>query len=442
MRLYWKILAGVFFLVLLTGANGFAQLDLHGQVFYDSYIYHQDAEGFARPSPSYTSYLTTPGSGGLAGVPVGTAPAAADRDQTYFDLNHATSIRAHWRNKEGLGAFYAMYMTGDPSQSLNTGGGGFNVGVSVALLYWDINPNLRIVAGKGGTTQVFTPLDPKRYMGYDGISHVTMLGYGNINSKYQNNLRFTYKFNQNFKLDVAFLNPRLSMDNESYLAFGPGFTAKTGTAVDNVSMVPKVEIAVPMTFQGKWGNFMFTPSAMYLKSKFENVQDGHDDSITSYGLSASTKFKLFDFEMMAEYNFGQNLANAARTGESQCTPFKMEYVYGGLWKGMAARSYNGTVYDGKTHSFWVSAGYTIAKKVTPTIFYGRNDSERDMPGASMDCDTTTQCYGITIPIKVTRNLSIVPEYTVWDNGDNNQVDGTYYDFGKESIMGIQMRLMF
>ncbi len=438
MRLNWKLFVGMFLFVLLTGTNASAVLDLHGQVFYDAYVYHQDAQGFARPG--YTGFLTTPGSGGIGGVTPGTTPAAADRDQTYFDLNHATAIRGHWRNKDGLGAFFGMYMNGDPQQSSSSSSGGFNVGISVALMYYDINPNLRLIVGKGGTTQVFSPEDPTRYMGYDGIGHVTGLGYGNINSKYQDNIRLTYKFNQNFKFDIALLNPRLSLDNESYAAAGPGFTAKTGTAVDNASRIPKLEMGVPMNFQGSWGHVLFTPSAMYLKSEFENVASG-DDSITSYGLSASSKISIDNFKLRFEYNYGQNLANAARTGEAQATPFKWEYIIGGLWKGMAARAYNGKVYDGETHAFWVQAGYDIANKVTPTFFYGRNDSQRDMPDG-LSCDTTTQFYGVSLPIKITKNLTISPEYMIWDNGDNNKIDGTFYDFGKESLLGVQMRLVF
>lgn len=438
MRLYWKLFLSMFLFVLLTGTNAFAVLELHGQVFFDSYVYHQDAEGFA--GTGYTGTTTTIGSGGVAGVPPGTNPAADDRDQTYFDLNHATAIRGHWRNKEGLGAFFGMYMNGDPQQSSSSGSGGFNVGVSVAVLYYDITPDLRIIAGKGGATQVFSPEDPTRYMGYDGIAHVTGLGYGNINSKYQNNIRMTYKFNPNVSLDLALLNPRLCSD-DSYAAAGPGFTAKAGTVVENVTTLPKLEVALPMFYKGSWGNIKFTPSAMYLKSEFQNVASG-EDTLTSYGLAASSKINIEDFKLEFEYNYGQNLANAGRIGESQVTPFKNEYIYGGLWTGMAARVSNGTVYDGITHSFYVEVGYEIAKMVTPTFLYGRNNSEREMDALGLTCDTTTQMYSFTLPIKITKNLTVAPEYTIWDNGDRNIINGVTKDFGKESLVGVQMRLIF
>lgn len=442
MRLYWKLFVSVFLLgIFLAGTNVFAAgLELHGQVFYDAYVYSQDAEGFA--GTGYTTQLTSPGSGGIAGVTPGTVPAAADRKSTYFDLNHATAIRGHWRNQEGLGAFFGMYMNADPSQSSTTGSGGFNVGVSVAVMYWDVTPKLRLIAGKGGADTVFSPEDPTRYMGYDGIAHVTGLGYGNINSKYQNNVRMVYKFNDNVSLDLAMMNPRLSAAG-SYAAFGPGFTAKAGTAVENHTTIPKIEAALPMNYKGSWGNIKFTPSAMYLKSEFENVASG-EDSLTSYGLAASTVLNIENLKLEFEYNYGQNLANAARTGESQVTPFKWEYIVGGLWKGMAARVVNGQVYDGKTNAFYVEAGYEIAKLVTPTLLYGRNESERDMDvlGGGYTCRTTTQMYSFSLPIKVTPNLTIAPEYTIWDNGDSNVIDGVVKDFGKESLVGVQMRLIF
>lgn len=440
---------GVLISVLMMNIPVWAAVDIGGQVFFDSYYYHQDSQGFGRPY--YPGQKTQPGTGGIGGVKVGTTSKADDRKQTYFDLNHATALRFHWTNQQGLGAFIVTYMNADPAQS-SVGGAdpGFKVGVSVATIYYDIIKDLRLTIGRGGVTQVFSPFDPHTYMGYDGVCKVEGLGYGNINSKYQDGIRLTYKPIPMVALDLSVFNPRLTADTE--LMGGPGFKAKTGTAIDNVSRIPKVEFGVPITIGGTWGRVAFTPSVMYLKQQFNNVASG-DDSITSYGLSAGGLVEVFGAKLMAEYNYGQNLYSASRIGEATVYPFKYEYITGGLRNVMGARAYNGTIYDAKTHSFWVQLGYNIMGRVAPTVFYGRNTTKRDMPTAPSpspatgidaygDSDFTTQMYGINAPITITKNFKIVPEYMVYNNGGSNKINGTEYDFGKEWLAGVQFQLTF
>jgi hypothetical protein len=438
---------GVFLSIFIMSIPVWAAVDISGQIFVDTYYYHQDAQGFGRLAGGKTQ----PGSGGVGGIPAGSTAAASDRNQTYFDLNHATALRFLWTNEEGVGAFTAIYMNTDPTQSVGTDPG-FKVGVAVALLYWDITKDLRLTAGRGGLTEVFSPFNPTTYMGYDGVAKVEGLGYGNVNSKYEDNLRFTYKFGKVAALDLALLMPRLTPDTE--LAGGAGFVAKAGTTIDNVSTIPKIEFGVPLTFGFNWGRVAFTPSAMYLQQQFNNVGAG-DSSITSYGLSAGGSIQVAGLKLTGEYNYGQNLPNAGRPGESQAYPFKAELINGGLAAAMAARVFNGnnTVYNATTNAFWVQLGYTIADRISPTLFYGMNNTKRDMPtGPSPSPATglpaygntnfTTQFYGINIPILLKKNLSIVPEFMIYDNGSSNQVNGTTYDFGKEWLAGVEFRLFF
>jgi len=443
-------LSVVLLFIFILNLPALAALDINGQVFFDMYYYHQDKEGFARPYYwTAAGMKTQPGSGGVAGIPVGQRSSADDRYQTYFDLNHASSLRFHWTNEEGLGAFTVLYMNAEPYQSQGTDPG-FHVGVSIVNLYYDVTKNLRITAGKGGATEIFSPYNPYTTMGYDSICKVELLGYGNINSKYANNLRFTYKFNPMVALDFGLFNPKLLADTE--LMGGPGFVAKTGTSIDNDSKIPKIEVSVPLNFTGDWGQVSVTPSAMYLKQQFGNVSSG-DDSVTSYGLSLGGKAALFGFTLMGEYNYGQNLYSASRVGEAQVYPFKYEYITGGIRNAMGARAYAGQVYDAKTNAFWIQLGYTILGRVTPTLYYGRENTNRDMPtGPSPspstgidpygDTSVTTQAYGISIPIKVTKLLTVVPEYMIYDNGNSNKINGTTYDFGKEWVAGVQFRLHF
>lgn len=415
-----------------------AVVEISGRVFVDSYFYHQDKEGYGREG--YPVTKTQPGSGGIGGIAEGGTTAAEDRNQGYLDLNHATHLRFHWKNEEGLGALSVAYMNADPAQSVNTDPG-FNVGVSIAVLYFYLSKQFRVTAGKGGATQVFSPFDPETYMGYDGVCKVEALGYGNINSKYQNNIRLTYHFIPEAALDFAFLMPRLTADSETM--GGAGFVAEEGTDLENVSTLPKVELGIPITLESNWAKLKFTPSAMYLKQEFANVAS-KDDSITSYGLSAGASMEVGGLELTAEFNHGQNLFNAARVGEATVYPFKYELIVGGLRGVMSARVYDGEIYDSTTNAGWVQLGYNIADRVKPTLFYGMNNTTRDMPTAEGygNSDFTTRMYGVNLPITLTENLKMVPEYMVYDNGDSNEINGTTYDFGQEWLAGLELQLSF
>lgn len=415
-----------------------AAVDISGSIFLDTYYYHQDKEGFARPG--YTDFKTTPGSGGIGGIPEGMTIDAEDRDQTYFDLNHASNLRFHWTNEKGLGARTIIYMNGDPKQQ-SSSDAGFNVGISVIYLYYDINKDLRLAAGKGNITEVFSPFNPSRYMGYDGIAKVTGLGYGNVNTKYENNIRLTYKLNETAKVDFALVDPRMVSDTD------PGFTPKPDTSIDNVTKIPKLELGIPLEFKNNGLKATVTPSFFWLKSEFNNVEEGGDDSITSYGASLGGSVKIGKWTFKGEYNHGQNFWDAARSGIATCYPFKHEYITGGLRSIMGAK-YSPTdhkIYDSETDAFWVQLGYRIGM-ITPTLFYGQNSTERDMPAtpdlSQGDSDFTTKFYGINAPIMITRNLHVVPEFMIWDNGDSNKINEIKYDFGKEWMAGLQFRIYY
>ncbi len=436
---------------LVMSVPTWAALDIKGQVFFDTYYYHQDAQGFSRPGYSVVPNMKTqPGSGGIAGIPAGTTTQAEDRNQTYLELNHATALRFHWTNEQGLGAFIATYMNAEPTQALGTDAG-FKVGVSTAFLYYDIIKDLRLTVGRGGFTQVFSPYDPSTLMGYDGVCKVQGLGFGNINSKYQNSIRLTYKLPMIATLDLALLDPKMTGDTE-VAAGGPGFVPVAGTAIDNNSRIPKVELAVPLAIGGKWGFVQVTPSAMYLKQQFNNVASG-DDSVTSYGLSMGANAKIFGVKVMAEYNYGQNLWNAGKPGQATVYAFKYEYITGGMRSAMGGRIFNGQMYDAKTHAFWIQAGYDILNRVEPTLFYGRHNTKRDMPDAPSpspltgvpaygNSDYTTQMYGANVLIKIRPNFHVVPEFMMYDSGSSGRINGTDYDFGKEWLAGVQWRLYF
>ncbi len=447
-------------LISVTAVPAMAKLDIGGAVIADCYYYQQDKEGFAYVPPGSTGSRTTPGSGGLAGFPDGYESDEEDRVSTYFDLNHATHLRFRWSTEHGVGMYFTPYMNGDPSQSAQTKDlsgykVGFRVGVSNVVGWWDITPKLRIIAGKGGYETIFSPDDPGTSMGYDGVSKVRGLGYGNINSNYQNGVRFTYNFTPSVSLKLGLLESRLTDNNspndvvETYLlSLGvdlvptpyhdkPLLLAETGTIADNNTVLPKLELALPMSFVGHGMSLLLTPSLMYLEQTFDNIAPGADDSILSYGYALGAQLRVGKFSFITEVNIGQNMKNAARIGTSQCYPFKSEYT--AIANIQAARADDtGKVYDSETIAGWVEVNYNIGK-FQPSLYYGRHEVKRDMPGA--DSEATTQFYGFNCRIHLAKHFILKPEFMIYDNGDGKLL-GTDYEFGQETLAGTQLIWIF
>lgn len=435
-------------MVTLMAGTALAAVDIGGYIAFDLYYYQQDKEGFAFVPPGSEADRTTPGSGGLAGFPEGYTSDEADRESLYFDLNHSSHIRFRWTSENGVGIFMSPYMHGDPSQSGDAGNKyGFKVGIANAVGWWDITGKLRLIAGKGGYETIFSDYSPGTTMGYDGIGKVLGYGYGNIGSSFQNGVRFTYKFTNNFQAKLGLLESRLT-SNElpapiPYLTYVPYhpyplLPAQPGTVVDNNTILPKIEIALPVSFKIGSALLNISPSGMYLKQTFDNVAAGADDSITSYGLSLGASVKVKAFQLKTEINYGQNLYNAGRIGVATTYPFKSEYAPSIGYIQAARADATGKIQDSELIAGWVEVNYQIGK-FKPALYYGRAEVSRDLPNA--DNEATTQFYGFNCSIQLINHFYLVPEAMVYDNGDGKLM-GTNYDFGKELVVGTQLKWLF
>lgn len=460
-------------MVAVMAGPAFATVDIGGYLCFDLYYYQQDVEGFA-----YDSGRTTPGSGGLSGFPDGYTTLEDDRHATYFDLNHSTSIRFSWTSDNGVGLYITPYMQGDPSQSgkdsntYDSAKHGFKVGIANAVGWWDITSQLRIIAGKGGYETIFSDYSPGTTMGYDGVGKVIGYGYGNIGSSFQNGVRFTYKINKNFQVKLGLLESRLTADvlppddfvdalppylqtpEGSRIAFGlfpyhpyPLLLTEPGTRADNNTVLPKFEVAVPISFKVGPALVNLSPNGMYLQQTFDNIADGADDTITSYGLSLGASVKIKAFELKTEINYGQNLYNAGRTGVATTYPFKAEYAPTIGYIQSARTDANGKIHDSELLAGWVEVNYKIGK-FKPALFYGRQEVSRDMPAspyapglANLNSEATTQFYGFNCSINLTNHFYLVPEIMIYDNGDGMLL-GQHYSFGKELMAGTQFKWLF
>lgn len=450
--------------VSIIAVPAIAEFKIGGYIAADAYAYRQDKEGFALPLGIYAR-RTTPGSGGIAGVPDGTAIKEEDRLQTYFDLNHSSHIWFRWTNEQGVGIFITPYLNGDPTQTSPTEDlsgykYGFRMGISNAVGWWDITSKLRIVAGKGGYDTIFSSSDPGTTMGYDGICKVLGIGYGNIVSSYQNGIQLAYKFAPWISVKLGLIESRLT-DNKSPndsvdhyfkelledvgvnladLAYHdkPMLKEEAGTKADNVTVLPKLEMAVPVILKFSDVLLILSPSAMYMQQSFDNIADGADDTIVSYGYALGTQLKINSFSLKTELTAGQNFKNAGRIGVATCYPFKAEYA-AGIGSIQSARADStGKVYDSETVAGWAEVRYNVGR-FEPALYYGLQAVKRDMPGA--DSEATTQFYGFNCDIHLVGNFTLNPEFMVYDNGEG-ELMGTDVIFGKEVVTGMQLKWRF
>ncbi len=439
------ITAMALWLVVILSGMAFAAVDLGGSVAMDLYYYKQDKAGFGGGRVSGSG---TPTTGGFAGINDQWQTVEEDRSATFLDFSKTSTIWLRWTNEGGSGLFILPVLAGDANQPSGTAA--LNVAFVMAFGWWRITPEFTLSIGKG-TPDVFSPLDPETQMGYDAVGKVTGLGYGNINAKYQNGIKLKYTLGRHVTLNLGLYESRLTdPNNASYTSVGPYLNFKKSSpqaVVDNVSKLPKMEISAPLTF----GKTKIIPSAMYLLQTFDNIADGADDTITSYGVSLAGETEWRIVIVRGEVNYGQNWLNASKINVATSIPFKSEYVPALAFAQSAMADAGGKIHNSENFAFWLQGGLKLGR-FKPSLIYGYQSTRRDTP--TREADIHTQMYGLVCPITITANLSVTPEIMVYDNGNGNRFFHLYragatgyplsdvYDCGKEILAGAQIRWKF
>lgn len=447
MRLTKAIMALVVLLTLSGATWAWAAFEAGGSVAVDFMYYSQDKEGFGGDK-GVARKGGTPTTAGYAGLNDDWTTVEKDRSATFVDFSKTSFLWFRWTTKTNDGLYVVPVLAGDARQA--TGTSSLTVAFVSAYGWYRVTPALTIFLGKG-MPDIFSPYDPATYVGYDSIGKVTGLGYGNINSKYQNGLTIKYLFSPKVSLDFGFFESRLvDPNNSEYTSFGPyiGFSKDSADAkVDNVSTLPKVELSLPLMF----GRTKIVPSAMYLQQKFDNIAPDADDTITTYGVSLATEINIGNFQFMGEYNYGQNWYDAAKLNVNTSYPFKSEYVAALGWAQSAAGASDGKLYDAECMAYWLQGSFKLGR-FKPTLIYGNQTAKRDIP--TQEVDVETQMYGVNCPIEITKHLKITPEFMIYDNGDSNkflhfgrlQATGystsDVYDCGQETVIAIETRWRF
>lgn len=322
---------------------------------------------------------------------------------------------ARWTNEDNVG----MYI------EFGIGAGGDNEdGVTLRHAYgwWDITTQAQIMAGK--STTPFSPLNPNVRIGTNsGEKHSIGVGYGNFYSGRFAQVRFTYKFTKSVRLAIAMVDPHgkaaynVAEDLNQILPPAPGKT------VTDMSKVPRFDVGMPLYI----GNFKLYPSLFYQKKNMDDVLPGVGDSINCWGGSFGlhTGFGPVSFE--GEFNYGQNWGNTRGT----------------IGKGPAAQHSSATFYnnqldDTSNLAYWLDLGFKSGLATFHGI-YGSFSSRGD----KNPMEYTTQMYGISVPMDVSKGFRIRPEIMWYDRGSNNKdSDGKSVNNGREAIYGLQFQATF
>ncbi|MBN1101777.1 MAG: hypothetical protein JXL84_00035, partial [Deltaproteobacteria bacterium] len=116
-----------------------------------------------------------------------------------------------------------------------------------------------------------------------------------------------------------------------------------------------------------------------------------------------------------------------------------------------ARSYvdtagNTRITDSEVLAFWVQLAFNFGPAEIQGIF-GMHDADTDGNPtiANSKREITRYMYGIIVPIKVTKNFSIMPNimyYDCDDNGNDGDGDAWMTDYGDDLMIGAHFRLTF
>ena len=344
---------------------------------------------------------------------------------TAIQVPNISRLYARWTNEDNVG----MYIELGLGQEYGSVEWSWSDRVEVRHAYgwWNINQNLKIMAGK--TTTPLSPLNPSQMLGTrSGSYNIIGAGYGDLYPSRIPQVRGTYKFNKNIRLALALVDPTAVADVV-------GDRGPWSWGVEYSTKIPRVDIGVPLTF----ANFNLYPSFMWQRRTVDIIRQSYyaeeygypnDDEMTTYIASLGFKTGWGQLALSAEGNWGKNWGNAGGF---------MGYSYPAIFSSAGYK--NGEINNAETYSYWADLSYKIGP-VTPHLIYGEMSTKNTY--GNMDFDTKASMYGISCPIQLAKGFSIRPEVMWYDDG-NVDVSGEFsenYNAGKYMIAGVQFQITF
>ena len=340
---------------------------------------------------------------------------------TTIQLPNITRFYARWTNEDNVG-MYIEFGLGQNAGGIDAGSSddAGSVRIRHAYGWWDVNPMFTIMAGH--STTPFSPLNPSQLLGTrSGSANIIGVGYGDFYSGRFNQVRGTFRFGKAARLEVALVDPNGGN-------FGPWAAAQNNTKI------PRIDIGIPIYA----GPVHIYPSLLYQHRTVDDVVPaGVNNDLDTIVGSLAAKAGFGPFGVAAEFNYGNNWGNTR------------DLIGSGAFNNMAVglasaslKTVGGTtsIDDAETYSFWIDLSYKFGP-ITPHLMYGQMKSKVDNAvGANQE--STSQMYGISVPIDLAKGFRIRPELMWYDNGDWKTDGAASVDNGKYAIYGIQFQITF
>jgi len=344
---------------------------------------------------------------------------------TTIQVPNISRFYAKWENEDNVGMYVEMGLGQDGGRLRNSRSDG--VILRKAYGWWDITPDIQIMAGK--STTPFSPLNPSQLIGTrSGTYNIIGVGYGDYYSGRLIQVRGTYKFNKNIRLAVAAVDPNGRADVIG--DYGPWY-GWDGWSYQTTTKMPRIDVGLPITI----GNFNLYPGILYQQRTVDILNSkyaGHENSLDSYVGSLGFKTGYGALAISAEGNYGKNWGNT-RGLIGVSPPAELA---------SAILQEDGQINDAETYSFWIDISYKFGP-ATPHLIYGQMATKNRYDETELD--TKSQMYGISCPIQLAKGFSIRPEVMFYEDGKINASGGgnsESYDTGSYAIYGVQFQVTF
>lgn len=364
------------------------------------------------------------------------------RGNTYFDLYQPL-------NRIGM-----KYESDDKNIGgyIEIRGGGADTGSTFSWYYawidWHFTKDTYLRVGR--QTQAFAVQAPDIGVGATIVPSL-LFGFGNIHGgSSRDAVRLYTKFNDMVRLELQALDPdsenaaitgvatELTLPRVPVAQGGPGGNAQES------SVIPRFDVSLPIHI----ANFVFEPSATWLRQQYDQVAAGSDDNFDIWGVCLFADANFGPLLFRGEITYGQNLADGNYVGASPGavgTPGPI-----GRARTYVDAAGNTKVADTDILSWWAELGYRFG----PATLYGvvgmqnlKNDLNpaiaRANDGAN-DFDVTRWAYGMRLAIDVAKGFKVIPEVVYYDSDDSAEIGGSAatVDFGSETMAGVRFQLSF
>jgi hypothetical protein len=430
---------GVAVMCLAMAAPAMAKVTVGGMIATDMYYWDKSAE---------------------ANTPNGRVQNAAQTrdDFSEFTINMPQSnnrLLVRYANDEGNLTGYLQLRAGDLGHS----SGGVAIDFKYAYIDYKLNDMVHFRIGR--QDQAFATYTPGAagFAWDDGFS--LLANFGNFQVTDGDSVKAYIKFNDNVRMEVQFEGPRAPSYN--------GYTDSTTTAtVSNVAGVvtavaattdvnrtnpaipitqqnhiPRVDIALPISI----ANFSIEPAVTWQKVSYENkIQD---DSYDVWGISLGVKAGFGPVTISAEGVYGQNLGDGNYSGGGNA---------GGDFAATARAKARVRSIDTNGDGFanfedtdiwagWIQFAFNFGPATLQMAFGMENVQNDGAPAVNDDIDVTRYGYALSVPIKVTKEFTIMPAIIYLDRGDSekdgvNNVNNLTVDYGDQLAVGVQFLLTF